>query len=109
MFKQAIAQPETADHVSVENDGNAADKSEATSIEKVITQKNNSEGMMTTESGRKISYDVEEQKKIAETHFADNSKINDASKTIEEANNVKEATGVELPKSETESNNALKI
>ena len=94
--------------VSEENEQHADHQSKFPTIETPIIERTNSEGVGTMEGSAKTSYDVDGQGKIPESHSLENSEVKDGGKTLpEEAIYFKEATYVELPKSETESNYVL--
>ena len=98
------------DKVSAENEEHADFQSEAPILENVISKHTISEGMVTTESRTKSSYDGEKLEKLPESHTVENSEIKDGVKfPPEEAIYIKEATSVELHTPETESNYILKI
>jgi len=78
------------------------------SMESVITKHINSEGKEITESSTNSSYDEEEQEQVINTYTIENSEIKDGRKImLEEASDIKEATGIELHKLKTESNYVL--
>lgn len=68
----------------------------------------NSEGMEITESSTKSSYAEEEQEQVINPYTIENSEIKDGTKIkLEEASDIKEATGIELHKLKTESSYVL--
>ena len=110
MLKQAIDLLETMGKFDGEKEEHADRQSEAPTLESTITKHTISEGLMTIESVTKSSYYIEEQEKIPDSHTAENSESKDSGKTLlEETIYIKEAMDVELQKSETKSNNVLKI
>ena len=90
--------------VDAENGENADHQSENPTLENAITMHTILEGLVTMEISTESSYDIEELEKIPESHSVMNSEIKDSEKTL-----LEEATAVDLPKSETESNYVSKI
>ncbi|XP_061343757.1 uncharacterized protein LOC133289775 [Gastrolobium bilobum] len=100
---EAIDLPQTMGKDAAENE-HTDQQSKATSTENVITKHSYSEGTLTMESSTKLTYDEEEPEKIPESHCVDNPEIKDCGKLMpEKAIDIKEATELELQKSETES------
>lgn len=68
----------------------------------------NSEGMEITENSTKSSYAEEEPEQVINTYTIENSEIKDSGRIkLEEASDIKEATGIELHKLKTESSYVL--
>ena len=107
LLKQAIDLPKTNGQVGAETEEEADHQYKVPELETLTTKHTNSEGIVTMEGTTKASYDVEQEKTL-ESHSVDNSDSKDGVKTLpEQAIYIKEATYVESPKSETESNYVL--
>ncbi|KAK7395724.1 hypothetical protein VNO78_16291 [Psophocarpus tetragonolobus] len=100
---EAIDQHETMAKISVVNEEHASHHCEQSNMETVISKHVNSEGMVTVENNTKSSYNVEELKKVLDSNTIENSEIKNGRKImLEEASNMKEATGMELKRPEIE-------
>ncbi|KAK7339569.1 hypothetical protein VNO77_20246 [Canavalia gladiata] len=101
---EAIDQPEIMTMVGGENEEHADCPSEASSMQRLITNDIKIEGIVTSESRTKSSYDADKLENKVNSHSGQNYECKDGNTTTsEEAIDTKQSTDLEIQKSETES------